>query len=134
MSKFKVGDKVRALYDWGSSEEGSIYTVSKCWYNPDHKRCYVKLVEHLSVVPDHSHDADMYELVEPNLVLAPEEVFDHLRKGTKLQWRYKGKDCWKDCINAGNVQVRCILDSEWRIKPEPEIIELNGKKYREIVE
>ena len=31
-------------------------------------------------------------------------------------------------------KFRCILDSEWRIKPEPEVIELNGKKYREIVE
>ena len=134
MSKFKVGDKVKALYNIGSSKKGCIYTIAECWYNPKHAKCYVRLVEHLSKSDMHSHYADDYELVETNLVLTPEEVFEHLRKGTKLQWRYKGKDHWQDCINAGNVQVRCILDSEWRIKPEPEVIELNGKKYREIVE
>ena len=132
MSKFKVGDKVRALYDWGSSEEGSIYTIVECWYNHDHKRCYVRLKEHLSTSPHHSHTADMYELVEPNHVLTPEEVFKHLREGVKLQYKQEASPKgWRDCSNP---QFANILNRVWRIKPEPEVIELNGKKYREIME
>lgn len=133
-TKFKVGDKVRAINDCGWSTQDDIYTISQCWYSSDHSRCYVRLVEHLRRAPNHSHSADYYELVDPNPVLTPEEVFEHLRKGTKLQWRYKGKDHWQACINAGNVPVRCILDSDWRIKPEPEVIELNGKRYKLIEE
>lgn len=130
MSKFKVGDKVRCVSESAAIgvQVGKVYTVKG--YNK-HCRTYgcVLLVE-----VDSSPFESCFELVEPNLVLTPEEVFEHLRKGTKLQWRYKCKDRWQDCINAGNVQVRCILDSEWRVKPEPKVIELNGKKYREIVE
>ena len=130
MSKFKVGDKVRCVKDTRADgvRLGNVYTVEG--YD-EHCRKYgcVLLVE----VRSSPYEA-CFELVEHNPVLTPEEVFDHLRKGTKLQWRYKDVDRWQDCINSGNVQVRCILDSEWRIKPEPEVIELNGKKYREIIE
>lgn len=133
-TKFKVGDKVRALVNHGWSTKGAVYTVSECWYNSVTSNCYVRLVEHLPKNTSHSHSADSYELVEPNPVLTPEEVFEHLRNGTKLEWRYKGLSKWQRCVNAGSVQVRCILDSEWRIKPEPEVIELNGKRYKLIEE
>ena len=126
--KFEVGDKVRCVQNALHLTVGAEYTiVSVCpegrWY---------RVVNDLNVVEGYS--AIKFELVQKDAVLTPEEVFDHLRNGTKLQWRYKDADRWQDCINSGNVQVRCILDSEWRIKPEPEVIELNGKKYREIVE
>ena len=129
MSKFKVGDKVRCIAC--STREhilnlGNIYEVAAITED--------NFVHLQGVQVHHKLSVGRFELVEPNPVLTPEEVFEHLREGVKLQWRYKGKDHWQDCINAGNVQVRCILDSDWRIKPEPEIIELNGKKYREIIE
>lgn len=130
--KFKVGDKVRCVDNSKYDKQltlGKVYTVLE----EDTDLRYVR------VKPDHmitvgGYKVERFELVQENAVLTPEEVFEHLRKGTKLQWRYKAKDRWQDCINSGNVQVRCILDSEWRIKPEPEIIELNGKKYIEIME
>ena len=135
MSKFKVGDKVRTLYDCGSSCKGSVYTVAECWYNFLTEKWYVSLEEHLSKSPEHSHDADSYELVEPNHVLTPEEVFLHIHKGTKLQVRHNSiKCCWYDVINPELITYQEMLTNEWRVKPEPEVIELNGKKYREIVE
>ena len=135
MSKFKVGDKVRALKDNGWTKKGGIYTISKCWYNAHTETYYVRLKEHLSKSTGHSHYADIYELVEPNPVLTPEEVFEHIRKGTKLQVRHNNiKCCWYDVINPELITYQEMLTNGWRIKPEPEIIELNGKKYREIVE
>ena len=133
MSKFKVGDKVRTLYDCGSSVKGSVYTIAECWYNSITEKWYISLWEHLSKSPKHSHYADSYELVEPNPVLTPKEVFEHLRKGTKLQYRRTASSKWVES-NLDNPSVKMIILGEWRIKPEPEIIELNGKKYREIVE
>lgn len=131
-TKFKVGDKVRALDNFGWSTKGAIYTVSKCWYNADHRECYVRLVEHLPKGANHSHSADSYELVEHNPVLTPEEVFEHLRKGTKLQYKNEcAPRMWRDCSNP---QFANILNREWRIKPEPEVIELNGKRYKLIEE
>ena len=126
-TKFKVGDKVRCVSsDLSYITLGRTYVINEiagAWYR---------------VITDHGgldgYMEHVFELVVPNHVLTPEEVFEHLRKGTKLQWRYKGKDHWQDCINTGNVQVRCILDSDWRIKPEPEVIELNGKRYKLIEE
>ena len=127
MSKFKVGDKVRAVegdVDYGLLA-GSVHTVTSV-----HPMGNICLTDTGSIL----WYPDRFELVQYDAVLAPEEVFEHLRKGTKLQWRYKDTEYWQECRHPCNVQVRCILDSEWRIKPEPEIIELNGKKYREIVE
>ena len=133
MCKFKAGDKVRALDNHSWSERGCIYTVSECWFNPFTGKEYVRLVEHLSKSNTHSHWAARYELVEPK-PLAPEEVFEHLRKGTKLQLQnsYSGK--WCDLIVPQSASYADITTRQWRIKPEPEVIELNGKKYREIVE
>ena len=140
MSKFKVGDKVKALYNVGSSKKGCICTIAKCWCNPKHEKCYVRLVEHLSKSDTHSHYADDYELVETNPVLTPEEVFEYLRNGTKLEVlgvrhaRTGSTDTWLDVSDVDRITYHTIVTCKWRIKPEPEIIELNGKKYREIVE
>ena len=134
MNKFKVGDKVRALEDCGWSDKGGIYTVAKCWYNPSYNKCYVRLEEHLSKSTEHSHYADYYELVEPNSVLTPEEVFEHLRKGTKLQMQITHSAKWVNVMDARYATYEDITNKAWRIKPEPEVIELNGKKYREIME
>lgn len=131
-TKFKVGDKVRALVNHGWSTKGIIYTVSECWYSSVSGECYVRLVEHLPKGLYHSHSVDSYELVEPNPVLTPEEVFAHLRKGTKLQYKKEASPKgWCDCSNP---QFANILNREWRIKPEPEVIELNGKRYKLIEE
>ena len=142
MSKFKVGDKVRTIYDCGSSCKGSVYTVAECWYNFLTEKWYVSLEEHLSKSPKHSHCADSYELVEPNPVLTPEEVFEHLRKGTPMQiksMRYTPRDVtvqWVDIDEdfTEGLLYDTICSKTFRLKPEPEVIELNGKKYREIVE
>lgn len=127
MSKFKVGDKVRCVISGREDlTYGRIYeiiSISDTWY---------RVLNDNDLVDGYAEG--LFESLAYNIILTPEEVFGHLSKGTKLQWRYKDADRWQDCINSGNVQVRCILDSQWRIKPEPEVIELNGKKYREIVE
>ena len=130
---FKVGDKVRCLYDHGSSKRGEVYTVYKIWRNTMLTKWYVQLVEHLTELPRHSHDVGVYELLDPNSVLTPEEVFEHLRKGTKLEYEHEYKHNgytvteWKACANP---QFANILNRKWCIKLEPEVIELNGKRYK----
>lgn len=125
MSKFKVGDKVRCVEGgFGYITEGCIYeiaTVKGKFYH---------------VITDSGlrnvYHEEVFELVEPNLVLTPEEVFEHLRKGTKLQYKQEASPKgWRDCSNP---QFANILNREWRIKPEPEVIELNGKRYKLIEE
>ena len=125
MSKFKVGDKVRCVSSYPSYITlGRTYVIKEIqdgWY---------------MVITDHGgldgYKGNIFELVEPNPVLTPEEVFEHLRKGTKLQYKQeefpKG---WRDCSNP---QFANILNREWCIKPEPEVIELNGKRYKLIEE
>ena len=125
MSKFKVGDKVRCVEGgFGYITEGCIYeiaTVKGKFYH---------------VITDSGlrnvYHEEVFELVEPNPVLTPEEVFEHLRKGTKLQYKQEASPKgWRDCSNP---QFANILNREWRIKPEPEVIELNGKRYKLIEE
>ena len=104
---------------------GKVYTVKG--YDK-HCRTYgcVLLVE-----VDSSPFESCFELVEPNPILTPEEVFEHLRKGEKLQVRHSGiKCCWYDVINPELTTYEEMLTNEWRVKPEPEpeVIELNGKK------
>ena len=132
MSKFKVGDKVRCVDNYNYHNhltEGKVYVVVE-----KSNGGYVR------IKPDNDIDVGGYcdyrfELVQRPLVLTPEEVFEHLRKGTKLQVRHNNiKCCWYDVINPELITYQEMLTNEWRIKPEPEIIELNGKKYREIVE
>lgn len=140
MSKFKVGDKVRALEKCGWSDKWGIYTISECWYNSLTEKWYVRLEEHLSKSTGHSHGADSYELVEPNPVLTPEEVFEHLREGTELEifGRYNTRtgsiEKWLAAPPTELISYDTIVTQRWRIKPEPEIIVLNGKKYQEIME
>lgn len=123
-TKFKVGDTVRCVSVHCYISLGRNYVIKEIhgeWYR---------------VITDNGnldgYREDAFELVEPNPVLTPEEVFEHLRKGTKLQYKQeefpKG---WRDCSNP---QFANILNREWRIKPEPEVIELNGKRYKLIEE
>lgn len=132
--KFKVGDKVRCHTNNGASNRGQVYTVHKIWYNTTQMKWYMQLVEHLTELPNHSHNVDVYELVEPNPVLTPEEVFEHLRKGTKLQLQNSHSGKWYDVLAPEYVGYAEITTKQWRIKPEPEVIELNGKRYKLIEE
>ena len=141
MSKFKVGDKIRCVDSSYWSEyltEGKVYVVMEESFNPNYVR----------IQPD-KHETDEYvggysvgrfELVQESGVLTPEEVFEHLLKGTKLQifgtheTRTGSIERWLDAPPIDLITYNTIVTQQWRIKPEPEIIELNGKKYREIVE
>jgi len=130
MSKFKVGDKVRCVHESAAIgvQVGKVYTVKG--YN-EHCRKFgcVLLVE-----VDSSPFEACFVLVEPNPVLTPEEVFKHLRKGTKLQMQITHSAKWVNIVDARYATYEDITNKTWRIKPEPEVIELNGKKYQEIME
>ena len=127
-TKFKVGDKVRCVEGgFGYITEGCIYEIATV----KGKFCHVITDSGLRNV----YHAEVFELVEPNPILTPEEVFEHLRKGTKLQWAHKSTENW--CNYSGDVtriKVNELFDYYWRIKPEPEVIELNGKRYKLIEE
>lgn len=125
MSKFKVGDTVRCI-----SSRHSYITLGRTYVIKDIQG------EWYRVITDHGgldgYREKAFELVDPNPVLTPEEVFEHLRKGTKLQYKKEASPKgWCDCSNP---QFANILNREWRIKPEPEVIELNGKRYKLIEE
>lgn len=126
MSKFKVGDKVRCTNCLPTQyiKFGEVYTVQKITDG---------CIELAEIEFPHDYFAERFELVlEPNPVLTPEEVFEHLRKGTKLQYKQEASPKgWRDCSNP---QFANILNREWRVKPEPEVIELNGKRYKLIEE
>ena len=128
MSKFKVGDKVRVVIGdkvFGLNK-GEVHNVVSA--HP------VGNIEITGISTIH-WSPDRFELVQDEDVLTPEEVFEHLRKSTKLQVRHNSiKCCWYDLINPELTTYQEMLTNEWRIKPEPEVIELNGKKYREIIE
>ena len=130
MNKFKVGDKVRCVKVSTAIgvRVGNVYTVSG--YN-DHCNTFgcVLLFE-----VDSSPYESCFELVEPNPVLTPEEVFEHLRKGTKLQMQLTHSAKWMTVVDARYATYADITNKTWRIKPEPEVIELNGKEYQKIVE
>ena len=128
MSKFKVGDKVRCVQNATQLTVGAEYTiVSVC---PD--GCWYRVVNDLNSVE--GYGAAKFELVQDDVVLTPEEVFEHLRKGTKLQLQNSHSGRWYDVVAPQYASYEEITTKQWRIKPEPEVIELNGKKYREIVE
>lgn len=124
-AKFKVGDKVRCVRDYlRNITLNQVYTI----FRVQDGLCYI----HTDSGSIGMYSERVFELAEHNHVLTPEEVFEHLRKGTKLQYKQeefpKG---WRDCSNP---QFANILNREWRIKPEPEVIELNGKRYKLIEE
>ena len=129
--KFKAGDKVRCVHCEPTQyiKLGEVYTVALVKGN------YLELEE---IELAHDYLAARFELVQEDAVLTPEEVFEHLRKGTKLQYRRTASLKWAEHITGSSVtynpSFKMIILGEWRIKPEPEVIELNGKKYREIVD
>ena len=67
-------------------------------------------------------------------------MFEHLRKGTELEvfGRYNTRtgsfEKWLAAPPAEQITYNTIVTQRWRIKPEPTVIELNGKKYREIID
>lgn len=125
MSKFKVGDKVRVVM---SDEHFGLYEDSVHTVTSVHPMGNIEL-QGTSVI---QWSPDRFELVHDDPVLTPEEVFEHLREGTKLQYKQEASPTgWRDCSNP---QFANILNRVWRIKPEPEVIVLNGEKYQEIME
>lgn len=128
MSDFKVGDKVRRIGgNCAGTVTGGIYTVKRF-----RLPCTIMLLE----FPEDKlgWGARYFELAQEP-VLTPEEVFKHLQVGTKLEYRQKGTgSTWSGVTNGWCVQLREICNAEWRIKPVPEIIEANGRKYKLIEE
>lgn len=136
--KFKVGDKVRCVSESAAYgvEVGNIYTVKnpRFFESEIHNGVYCMELLEVSSSPYDKH----FELVQEDAVLTPEEVFEHLRKGTQLQYRRISSLGWSS-TSAGvsisdNPSYKMITQGQWRIKPEPVVIELNGKKYIEITE
>ena len=126
MSKFKVGDKVRCVKSGLSYiTKGRIYEIVS---QEDH---WHRVLTDTGVVDGYS--GDVFELVEPNPVLTPEEVFKHLLEGKQLQMRTQDGSWW-NIEEPTYISYAYMTTKEWRIKPEPEVIELNGKKYQEIME
>lgn len=131
--KFKVGDKIKCVdrTDLHYIELGEVYTVQNVVGE------YITLKE---ILRSHSYLDKWFELVSSPEVLTPEEVFEHLRKGTELEifGRYNTRtgsiEKWLSAPPAEQITYNTIVTQRWRIKPEPEVIELNGKKYREIVD
>lgn len=138
MSKFKVGDKVRCVSKSSAFgvKVGEIYTVMnpQCFKSTIYEGVYCMELLEVGSSPYDKH----FELVQEGAVLAPEEVFKHLRKGTKLEYRRTTYGTWSSTSAGLSISVnptyKMITEGQWRIKPEPEVIELNGKKYREITE
>lgn len=121
-NKFKVGDKVRCVKDHLKSLTfDQVYTVARV---QDGRYAVRNDLGCVGLYPEY-----VFKVVEStNEYLTPEEVFKHLRGGTKLQYKQEASPKgWRDCSNP---QFANILNREWRIKPEPEIITLNGKRYQ----
>lgn len=125
--EYKVGDKVRCINCTPSQYiiRGEVYTVKGV------TRGGFLVLEEIKL--HHEYSPARFELVQEGAVLTPEEVFEHLRKGTKLQ-HLNDTHGWTD-VNAPEwLCYKDICNDSFRIKPEPEVIELNGKKYREIID
>ena len=126
MSDFKVGDKVRRIGgNCAGTVTGGIYTVKRF-----RLPCTIMLLE----FPEDKlgWGASNFELVRDH-VLTPEDVLTHLLVGTKLEYKLDSK--WVS--HSGDLKLTSVgsLSSlQWRIKPVPEIIEANGRKYKLIEE
>lgn len=124
VNKFKVGDTVRCINDGGYSiTVGKLYTIKVIAGE------FLRVTDDLGNVGGYSYTR--FELVQEP-VLTPEEVFEHLRKGTQLEWSDKGT--WYLVHGNSYVSVGQIETLQWRTKPVPEIIEANGRKYKLIEE
>lgn len=121
--KYEVGDKVKCIeHGIEDTTYENVYEV--LGVSEFGGELYFKYIDDVGDKSERLQSR--FELVQEDAVLTPEEVFEHLRKGTKLQlqWSHKARANW--CDHSGTFV--------WRIKPEPEVIELNGKKYREITD
>lgn len=125
MSAFKVGDEVEFLENYGGYTIGERARVIYVDTDGTMKVYHLNFLNKPRwVLPKR------VKLVPKDPVLTPEEVFEHLRKGTKLQF---GRDAPSIDFNyeqLPTLQYSSIIDLVWRIKPEPEVIELNGKRYK----
>lgn len=132
-AKFKVGDKIRCIDNSEYPRHltlGKVYTVVES--ETDSRYVHIESDHDLAIG---GYKVGRFELVEPSPVLTPEEVFEHLRKGTKLQWCCKSTLNWLDHSGELNrIKLNELIDYSWRVKPEPEVIELNGKRYKLIEE
>ena len=133
MSTFKVGDKVRCVSRRGALgvEVGSIYTVKnpQLFASKIHKDVYCMVLLEVDSYPYDNH----FELVQEAAVLTPEEVLKHLLAGTKMEYKLNSK--WVSHSGDLNLlSVQSLSSWQWRIKPVPEIIEANGRKYKLIEE
>ena len=132
MSKLKVGDKIRCVDNYRYHNHltvGKVYAVLREDTDPRYVR----------IKADHGigtggYKVERFELVQEDAVLTPEEVFEPLRRGTKLQQLTRISKQWVDVIHPERTPFKNICDIQWRIKPEPVVIELNGMKYREIID
>ena len=125
VNKFKVGDTVRCINDGGYPiTVGKLYTIK------------VIAGEFLRVTDDsgnvRGYSYTRFELVRDH-VLTPEEVLKHLLAGTKMEYKLDSK--WVSHSGDLNLlSVQSLSSLQWRIKPVPEIIEANGRKYKLIEE
>lgn len=127
MSTFKVGDKVVSTQEdapYLYVKQGSTYTVSAVRTSGS-----IVLAE---IAEPHNYGQRYFELVR-DPVLTPEEVFKHLQLCTKLQFAI-GSQWYDHSGNTVDIKVSELISTKWRIKPAPEIIEANGRKYKLIEE
>ena len=130
MSNFKVGDEVEFLETYSSFKIGERAEVIRLDTDGTVR---VSTLDSKSKIKSCWVYTRRLKLVPKDTVLTPEEVFEHLRKGTKLQRQRKDvPPSWVTVDHS--VYVHQIDDYIWRIKPEPEVIELNGKRYKLIEE
>lgn len=134
-TKFKVGDTVRCV-----SSNHSYITFGRTYVIKDIQGEWYRVITDRGGLDGYRERT--FELVDTNPVLTPEEVFEHLRKGTKLQiWSRQvtpreDTHVWVDIhedFKTGLLYEK-ICSKSFRIKPEPEVIELNGKRYKLIEE
>lgn len=127
MSTFKVGDKVRRIGgNCAGTVTGGIYTVKGF-------RMGGTTIMLLEFPEDKlGWSASEFELVRDH-VLTPEEVLKHLLAGTKMEYKLDSK--WvRHSGDLSLLSVQSLSSLQWRIKPVPEIIEANGRKYKLIEE
>lgn len=132
MSTFKVGDKVRCVSqsDARGVEVGSIYTVKNPQFfkSKIHEDVYCMVLLEVDSSPYDKH----FELAQEP-VLTPEEVLKHLLAGAKMEYKLDSK--WVSHSGDLNLtSVQSLSSLQWRVKPVPEIIEANGRKYKLIEE
>lgn len=114
MNKFKAGDVVvysHALYPSVPFEKGATFKVTQTQSDGN---LILKSIDS-KYRPIGTYTPDQFELVQDDAVLTPEEVFEQLREGIKLQYKQDASPTgWRDCSNP---QFANILNRVWRIKP-----------------